>query len=293
MTSLHTKSQGGASGRPNTKTTRRPTPPPDVGTALLSNPAFSTFGPLFKSSSALELTEAETEYVVTCIKHTFARHMVLQFDVLNTVAEQVLQQVTVEMERDDGDDTWQTVASHPLETAVYGVKASCFVVVEKVLEDHEPLPVVTMALELKFKVCELDPVTGQVDGEGFDEDYPLEDLELSSSDFIAPVPVPDFASAWKALNENEVRESFALPGKDLGENLASVLRFLGMAACDGTEVIQPRATSHIFSASGLYIGGIHALVKGKLAHGENGIILQMAVRSQDADVSQTLSDCIR
>lgn len=39
---------------------------------------FASYGPLFKSSSPVELTESETEYVVRCVKHTYAQHMVLQ-----------------------------------------------------------------------------------------------------------------------------------------------------------------------------------------------------------------------
>lgn len=46
---------------------------------LAAIPEFSKLGPLFKSSDKpLELTESETEYVVRCIKHTFANHMVFQ-----------------------------------------------------------------------------------------------------------------------------------------------------------------------------------------------------------------------
>ena len=41
-------------------------------------PQFATFGPLFKSSSPVELTESETEYVVSCVKHVYANHIVLQ-----------------------------------------------------------------------------------------------------------------------------------------------------------------------------------------------------------------------
>ncbi len=41
-------------------------------------PQFAGFGPLFKSSNPVELTESETEYVVRCIKHTYAQHIVLQ-----------------------------------------------------------------------------------------------------------------------------------------------------------------------------------------------------------------------
>ena len=33
-------------------------------------------GPLFKSSQPVELTEAETEYMVACIKHIFPEHVV-------------------------------------------------------------------------------------------------------------------------------------------------------------------------------------------------------------------------
>ena len=41
-------------------------------------PALAAFGPLFKSSRPVELTESETEYVVACIKHVFAQHVVFQ-----------------------------------------------------------------------------------------------------------------------------------------------------------------------------------------------------------------------
>lgn len=41
----------------------------------------------------MQLTEAETEYVVRCVKHTFAGHMVFQFDCTNTLNDQLLQKV--------------------------------------------------------------------------------------------------------------------------------------------------------------------------------------------------------
>uniref|UniRef100_A0A672HF27 Coatomer subunit gamma-2 n=1 Tax=Salarias fasciatus TaxID=181472 RepID=A0A672HF27_SALFA len=60
---------------------------------LAAVPEFQGLGPLFKSSEPVQLTEAETEYVVRCIKHTFARHMVFQFDCTNTLNDQLLQKV--------------------------------------------------------------------------------------------------------------------------------------------------------------------------------------------------------
>ena len=39
------------------------------------------FGGLFKTCEKLPLTESETEYVVSCTKHVFSQHMVLQVNV--------------------------------------------------------------------------------------------------------------------------------------------------------------------------------------------------------------------
>ena len=48
---------------------------------LAAVPEIAALGPLFKSTSKpIQLTESETEYVVSCIKHTFADHMVFQVE---------------------------------------------------------------------------------------------------------------------------------------------------------------------------------------------------------------------
>ncbi|NXT37578.1 COPG2 protein, partial [Pelecanoides urinatrix] len=45
---------------------------------LAAIPEFKSLGPLFKSSEPVQLTEAETEYFVCCIKHMFTNHIVFQ-----------------------------------------------------------------------------------------------------------------------------------------------------------------------------------------------------------------------
>lgn len=45
---------------------------------LAAIPEFMNLGPLFKSSEPVQLTEAETEYFVRCIKHMFTNHIVFQ-----------------------------------------------------------------------------------------------------------------------------------------------------------------------------------------------------------------------
>uniref|UniRef100_A0A2P2MUA6 Coatomer subunit gamma-2 n=1 Tax=Rhizophora mucronata TaxID=61149 RepID=A0A2P2MUA6_RHIMU len=72
--------------------------PPSSGDAyerlLSSIPEFSSFGKLFKSSAPVELTEAETEYAINVVKHIFDSHVVFQYNCINTISEQLLENVT-------------------------------------------------------------------------------------------------------------------------------------------------------------------------------------------------------
>lgn len=58
--------------------------------------------PLLKSSPVFELTESETEYNVKCIKHTFPEYLILQFDCVNTLSDQLLEDVVVAVEPSEG-----------------------------------------------------------------------------------------------------------------------------------------------------------------------------------------------
>ena len=45
-------------------------------------PEFAHLGQIFKSSSPVDLTESEVEYVVRCIKHVFSHYIVFQVNIL-------------------------------------------------------------------------------------------------------------------------------------------------------------------------------------------------------------------
>lgn len=54
---------------------------------LFQIPGMQRLGPLHKSSESVQLTENETEYTVSCIKHCFQNHMIFQvnFDIVVVV----------------------------------------------------------------------------------------------------------------------------------------------------------------------------------------------------------------
>uniref|UniRef100_A0A3B4YKI6 Coatomer subunit gamma n=1 Tax=Seriola lalandi dorsalis TaxID=1841481 RepID=A0A3B4YKI6_SERLL len=100
---------------------------------LASIPEFQGLGPLFKSSEPVQLTEAETEYVVRCVKHTFARHMVFQFDCTNTLNDQLLQKVIVQMEP---SESYEVIHYIPAASLPYSQPGSCYTLVR--LPDDDP-----------------------------------------------------------------------------------------------------------------------------------------------------------
>lgn len=94
---------------------------------LLQIPGIQRYGPLHKSSVPVQLTESETEYTVSCVKHCFNNVMVFQFDCVNTLSDQLLEKVYVELVLPEG---FQTIAMIPCPRLPYGEKESTYIVVQ-------------------------------------------------------------------------------------------------------------------------------------------------------------------
>lgn len=94
---------------------------------LLQIPGIQRLGPLHKSSPLVQLTESETEYTVSCIKHCFAQHVVLQFDCVNTLSDQLLENVKVDLLVPEGFIIRHLI---PCPKLVYGEKESTYVILE-------------------------------------------------------------------------------------------------------------------------------------------------------------------
>ncbi|CAL5407345.1 unnamed protein product [Camellia sinensis] len=108
-----------------------PTSTVDAYEKLLSSiPEFSSFGKLFKSSAPVELTEAETKYVVNTVQHIFDRHVVFQYNCTNSIPEQLLENVTVVVDASD-TEKFTEVSTRPLRSLPYDSPGQTFVVFEK------------------------------------------------------------------------------------------------------------------------------------------------------------------
>lgn len=267
----------------------------DPAAALYKVPEFVELGRPFRSTRETALTESEMEYVVKCVKHIFDTHIILQFSILNTIDDQRLLNVTVNVEGYEDGYALEKVIPAPL--ARYGEPSNCFVSLVKTSDEPVPL---TLACELKFTVVQVDPSTGEVEGDedGYEEDYPLEELDINTNDNMAKVSFPDFRKLWEELgSEGEVIEKFSLQFKKLSEALAAVIDFLGMQPCDNTGSINANDASkksHTLHLSGKFIGNITVLVRAQLQLDDvNGVVLKMAVRSESQSISSLVAECIQ
>lgn len=94
---------------------------------LLQIPGIHRLGPLHKSSPPVQLTENETEYTVSCIKHCFKQHIALQFDCLNTLQDQLLENVHVDLILPAGYTVRHVI---PCQKLAYGEKDSTYIILE-------------------------------------------------------------------------------------------------------------------------------------------------------------------
>ena len=85
---------------------------------LKAIPAFKDFGPLFRSCEPVLLTEEDTEYTIKVVKHVFQSHIVFQFNCMNTIEEQVLENVRVIMDLAEAvSDWWKQMSARRRVTA--------------------------------------------------------------------------------------------------------------------------------------------------------------------------------
>ncbi|KAL6002893.1 hypothetical protein ACLOJK_023115 [Asimina triloba] len=269
-----------------------PTSTVDAYEKLLSSiPEFSSFGKLFKSSSAVELTEAETEYAVNVVKHIYDGHVVFQYNCTNTIPEQLLENVTVFVDASEAEE-FSEVASKPLRSLPYDSPGQSFVAFEK----PEGVPAVgKFSNMLKFIVKEVDPSTGEAEDEGVEDEYQLEDLEVVSADYMLKVGVSNFKNAWESMDpESERVDEYGLGVREsLADAVSAVINILGMQPCEGTEVVPSNSRSHTCLVSGVYIGNVQVLVR--LSFGIDGpkqVAMKLAVRSEDPAVSDAIHEIV-
>ncbi|KIM88960.1 hypothetical protein PILCRDRAFT_813959 [Piloderma croceum F 1598] len=272
----------------STRTSTTPPPPTAAETQsayaqqLADVPELTGYGPVLNSTSKpVQLTETETEYQVTCVKHIFQEHVVFQFNVSNTLPDTVLEQVSVYMQpQPDSGLTEDFIIPIPSLTAPTSPSIGY---VSYTRDSPEDYPVASFQCILRFVSKELDPSTGEPEAEGYEDEYQLEDVELSAGgDYIIP-SYTTFDSEWKKLESGaNATETFSLSAMEsLKAACDSIIEVLNMEPLGGSQT--PSSPSvHTLQLSGLVTGGGgKVLVRSRMTFTKGqGVTMELSVRAE-------------
>ncbi|EEB90397.1 hypothetical protein MPER_11404, partial [Moniliophthora perniciosa FA553] len=198
---------------------------------LAEVPEFASYGPVLNSSATpVQLTEAETEYQVTCVKHVFKEHIVFQYNVSNTLPDTVLERVEVIMQPQSEDSGLTEEFIIPLPSLSSSTLPG-IVYVSFARDDPEQYAIGSFSCLLKFISKEVDPSTGGPEEEGYEDEYQLEEVEVSAGgDYIIPSYVT-FGAEWDRLHSApSVTETFSLSAME-------VLKMSGLVIGGGGKVL--------------------------------------------------------
>ncbi|KAA1467767.1 coatomer subunit gamma [Dentipellis sp. KUC8613] len=275
-------------GAPSVQKTATPPPPTAEETQsayieqLAEVPELSNYGTILNSTAKpVQLTESETEYQVTCVKHIFSEHVVFQFNVSNTLPDTILEQVSVIMQPSaDSGLTEDFIIPVP---SISATTSPGIVYVSFTRDSPEEFPLASFQCILKFISKEVDPSTGEPEEEGYEDEYQLEDVELAAGgDFIVP-SYTNFSSEWDRLRGGATAtETFALSAMEsIKAACDSIVEILNMEPLGGTQ--NPTSTSiHTLQLSGLLIGGGgKILVRARMTFSRGqGVTLELGVRAE-------------
>lgn len=273
----------------HSKPTEKSTTQQDIYTEqLLAIPQFANLGPLFKSSAPIELTDEDTEYNIKCIKHTFSHYVVLQFNCLNTLNDQLLENVTIKL---DTSDAYEIISYKPCASLPYNVLGHAYALVK--IPDDPNQVTATFECLMKFMVKDCDPNTGEPEGDGYQDDYELETVEIEVNDHVQRVLKPNFGASWEEVgSENELQDTFALPMPVLEEAVKNIIEFMGMQPCERCEKVAEGKNTHILVLAGIYRGGHDVLVRAKLVLNDGRVTMQLTIRSTDASVPNVIAQAV-
>lgn len=178
---------------------------------LMQIPELKEYGTLLKSSNVVELTESETEYVVSAVKHIFKEHIVLQYDLKNTLPDTVLEDVSVVATPSDDEEALEEDFIVPCPKLSTNEPGIVYVAFKKAGGEHT-FPTTSFTNILKFTSKEIDPTTGEAEEAGYEDEYQVEDLDLTGSDYVVPAFAGSFDHVWEQTGANgeEASETFQL-----------------------------------------------------------------------------------
>ncbi|KAH7037628.1 adaptin N terminal region-domain-containing protein [Microdochium trichocladiopsis] len=257
-----------------------------VAEELMAIPEIKEFGSVLKSSPVVELTEAETEYVVTVVKHIFKEHILFQYEIKNTLDATVLENVSV-MATPAEEEELEEAFIIPADRLATNEPGKVYVAFKK-LNGEASLPTSPFSNILKFTSKEIDPTTNEPEESGYDDEYEVGDFDLAGSDYVIPVYAGNFNHLWESIGAagEEASETLQLSSMNsIADATEQLAKALSLQALEGTDV-PVNQTTHQLKLLGKTVNGGRVIASVRMAYSsKSGVTTKITVRSEEENVA--------
>jgi coatomer protein complex subunit gamma len=222
----------------------------------------------------------------------------LGFTITNTVAEVVLERVTVALQASIAG-AYNHVCTIGVPRVREGTPGHVYVAYTR--SPEAGFTAVTFSPEVRFFTREYDTETHEAVGDPVKETYPVDDCSVGPADYVASAQAGDFKSAWESpdLKDGEMQEQFVLAHRSVPEAVSDVLDTLGLTPQGDTGNVKPTATKHAVNLAGTFLGGTPVLGRLliSLEEQEGGAAgatctLRIALRCSNKDICELLMSCL-
>lgn len=259
----------------------------DYQTELSLLPEIGEYGQLLHSSKEVELTEKETEFVVSAVKHIFPNHLVVQYNIENTLEGVILENVSIGTQSETELLTEEFTL--PIERLEPMGKASIYVSFNRSEEiNYEPIDFVNTL------IYESKDVDADAEEEGFPDEYQIDDLSILPYDFISPSFTGNFTNVWDSL----AFESSAIYNLGNDGNVQEVVNkyvnLLTMLPLEGSELVNGDGKGHILKLYGKSInGGDQICCQIAFAVSSKGVMMKWTVKGDDEQLVESVANDVQ
>ncbi len=247
---------------------------------------FLSYGPVFKSSTPIALTDSSAEYTVFVRKHLFVSNkLVLEFIVTNTVPSVLLGNVSVICA-----SSLHQIASVPISSLVHNQSGSCYLAFDLGQCTDE-----TFECSLNFRSQECDPDTLAPLEDGYIDRYPIDGVEFGLGDHVKAREVYDFMADWESFSK-EIIQTFALGSlSSIPEAIQALLDLYGLPATSGSALYDPRSPIHTLLLCGELNAHGKFAIRSRMAMSRvssPGVSLELAVRADDDSTTAAIIEAL-
>merc|ERR1712194_794733 len=132
----------------------------------------------------------------------------------------------------------------------------------------------------------------ETDDEGYEDDYQVDEVELTAADFVNPVPVTDFRGMSTSLGEHEAfesKEQFILSLPTMKDACDYLVKKLGLAPCEGTQRVAEGASDHSLLLSGVTIDEGAMLVRVMMKANAGAVQVRLMARASNAVLTSAIA----